>query len=291
MQLRLCRYSFTAMGSPCEIRIYAEGADKGASAIQFAVREICSLENKYSRYKPDSLLSKVNTAAEAGSGIQVDDEFIALLNYADACFKQSDGLFDITSGALGKVWDFSKLDRVTVPSQASIDAALASIGWDAVRLEGKTLSFLKPNMSLDFGGIVKEYAADCAAKLLRNQSVEFGLVNLGGDIKAIGPHPNGDPWEIKIKCPENTSEHVASMHLYNEGLATSGDYERCIEIDGIRYSHLLSPSTGWPVAGLTSVTVKAPQCVVAGSAATIAMLKGQEGKAWLDSLGVENITF
>ena len=81
------------------------------------------------------------------------------------------------------------------------------------------------------------------------------------------------------------------MHLYNEGLATSGDYERCIEIDGIRYSHLLSPKNGWPVAGLTSVTVKAPQCVVAGSAATIAMLKGQEGKAWLDSLGVENIAF
>lgn len=287
-QLRLCRYSFSAMGSPCEIRIYSEDAAKGASAIQHAVSEVCALENKYSRYKPDSILSQVNAAAARGESIHVDDEFIALFNYADACFQQSDGLFDITSGALRFAWDFSNLNQISIPSQEKIEQALAAVGWESVSLESHILRFLKPNMSLDFGGIVKEYAADCAAKILKDQGVAFGLVNLGGDIKAVGPHPNGEPWEINVKSPDQ-SGHVAVMHLHHEGLATSGDYERCFEIDGVRYSHLLSPKTGWPVKGLTSVTVKAPQCVVAGSAATIAMLKGQAGRDWLEGMGVEHV--
>lgn len=285
--LQFCRFSFHAMGSPCDIRFYAADVVEAASTFKHVVQDIVELENKYSRYKSESLLSKVNVAANQGASIDVDDEFLALLSYANACFEQSDGLFDVTSGVLRELWDFSTDAAIEIPSSEQIESVLERIGWRHVVIKDHTVSFAKKGMAIDFGGIVKEYAADCSAKKLVDQGVQFGLVNLGGDIKAVGPHPDGCPWNVKIRDPKVAGKHVAEIPLYHEGLATSGDYERCVEIEGQRYSHLLSPKTGWPVAGLSSVSVKAPQCVVAGSAATIAMLKGNQGKAWLESLGVE----
>ena len=110
---------------------------------------------------------------------------------------------------------------------------------------------------------------------------------MGGDIKAIGPHPGGAPWKINIRDAHNPGQHQGAIDLYTEGLATSGDYERFIEVNGQRYSHILSPKTGWPVNALSSVTVKAPQCVIAGSACTIAMLMEDDGVDWLNALEVE----
>lgn len=280
MSLQLCQFSFKAMGSPCEIRLYAEDNAQATAALQ-------RLENRYSRYLTDNELYKINAVAAQGGSVTIDDEFVALLHYADACYQQSDGLFDITSGLLRKAWNFASSQFLSPPSQDTIDELLEHVGWQHVVLQGNQLQFSRAGMEIDLGGIVKEYAADYAANLLWEQGIRHGLVNLGGDIKAMGPHPDGAPWEIKIRDPRTSGRHIATLSLYQEGLATSGDYERCIRIGEKRYSHILSPKTGWPVIGLASVTVKAPQCVVAGSAATIAMLKGDQGRHWLDTLKVE----
>ena len=276
------------MGSPCSISLYAADAPQGASVIHAAITEISRLENKFSRFKINNLLYEVNQIARSGSSIEVDDEFISLLHYADTCYEQSHGLFDITAGALHKIWNFNK-DNSTqkLPSAAEIDQALENIGWASVSVDGNLLSFNKPNMEIDFGGIVKEYAADSAANVCSHLGARYGLVNLGGDIKAIGPHPDGKPWQIHIRDPQNPKKPMGSMQVHNEAIATSGNYERFIEINGKRYCHILSPKTGWPVSGISTVTVKAEQCVTAGSACTIAMLMEKEGIAWLDDLGVE----
>ena len=280
-------YSFRAMGSPCTLHLYAGSAAQADRVAGVMQQEILRLEQKYSRYRDDSVTSAINATANRGDTIAVDTETAALLDYADTLWQQSDGLFDITSGLMRQAWPFHLKERFDIPSQALLDKLLQHVGWHHIKLEGNNVHFQRDGMELDLGGIVKEYAADCAASTLLAQGIRHGLINLGGDIKAIGPHPDGAPWEVKIRRPTETNSTASSMLLYDEGLATSGDYERCILLNGKRFSHILSPKTGWPVIGLASVTVKAPQCVIAGSAATIAMLKGKQGRTWLAGLGVE----
>ena len=275
------------MGSPCRILFYDTSEPVAQQKLTILKQQIDRLEDRYSRYRSGNLMAAINKAADSGGCITVDDEVIALLQYADACYQQSDGLFDITSGVLRELWDFSQPDNMKLPSQDQTLQVLERVGWRYVTIDGQQLCFSRPGMALDFGGIVKEYAADLAASQLQGLGVISGIVELGGDIRAIGPRIDGKPWTIKVRDPRKPQHHVREIQLYSEGLATSGDYERCVMIGGRRYSHLLSPRTGWPVAGLASVTVTAPQCIVAGSAATIAMLKGSEGRAWLESQGFE----
>jgi len=209
-----------------------------------------------------------------------------LLTYAFAAYERSGGLFDITSGLLRKAWDF-KSGRL--PAQEAIDRLLPHVGLEKVRWDPPTLLFTKPGMEIDFGGIAKEYAADRVADVCNSVGVAHGLVDLGGDIRVIGPHPDGQPWQIGIQHPRVPAAVVASASLLRGGLATSGDYERCIEINGRRYGHILHPRTGWPVLGLSSVSVVADQCLLAGTLSTIATLTGNQGSAWCASLGLQAV--
>lgn len=283
-QLSPSYFDFKAMGSPCTITVYAANALDAINVIQKATAEVNRLEKKFSRYIKNNVLDLVNQAAQEGTYADVDDEFLSLLHYADTCYQQSNGLFDITAGALRRVWNFSQNN---LPNDTDITNVLQHIGWQHVKIDNNRVHFLIQNMELDFGGIVKEYAADSAANICASNGIKHGLINLGGDIKAIGPHPGGTPWKINIRDAHNPGQHQGVIDLYTEGLATSGDYERFIEVNGQRYSHILSPKTGWPVNALSSVTVKAPQCVIAGSACTIAMLMEDDGVDWLNALEVE----
>jgi thiamine biosynthesis lipoprotein len=148
------------------------------------------------------------------------------------------------------------------------------------------LQFPLAGMALDFGGIGKEYAADRVADLCSTNGIDSGLIDLGGDIRIIGPHPDGSPWRVGIRNPDHPETALAMLELREGAIASSGDYERYIEVAGRRYCHILNPITGWPVQGLSSVSVTAPSCLVAGSICTIAMLKGRDGPTWLESLGV-----
>lgn len=276
------------MGSPCALSLYCADDTEFKKAVHTCVHEMQRLENKYSRYLPNSLISQINRRAGTSESIHLDNETWQLMLYADTGYQQSEGFFDVTSGILRKAWNFKTMN---IPKEETINELLDKIGWEKVSLQQGGFKLPLKGMQIDFGGIVKEYAADCLHRLLIQQEIHYGLIDLAGDIKVIGPLPNGDPWMIGIRNPNQPEQALAKIPMVSGGLASSGDYARCFELNGKRYSHILNPKTGWPVFGLAAVSVWAEQCVVAGSIATIAMLKEEtEGNQWLTDLGVPFVT-
>lgn len=257
------------MGCPCELRFHSRSRVKCRRAFERCVREIRRFDRKYSRYRPDSVTATINRAA-GRSSVPIDPETASILKYAQVCHEESGGLFDITSGVFRHVWHPR---RTTVPSQRELDALLARVGWDKVRYSGERVFLPVSGMELDFGGVVKEYAADAAAGIARRAGIRHGLVNLGGDIRIVGPQADGRPWPIGIAHPLEPDFAIAELPLAEGALTTSGGYERFVEIEGKRYGHLIDPRTGWPVDGLLSVSVVANQAIVAGSIASVALLQ------------------
>jgi len=290
--MSLHRFAFRAMAAVNEVQAHA--ADRGAAAAMAAqaINEVRRIEQKYSRYRAESVVSRINAQA-GGAPVAIDEETARLLDYADACFRQSGGLFDATSGVLRRAWRFEP--GSSVPSQAAIDALLPLIGWDRVERTRESVRLPLAGMELDFGGFGKEYAVDRAAWALREAGAESALVNLAGDLAIIGsPNklgtpgpPGGEPWRVGIRHPRMENVAIATIPVTSGAIATSGDYERYVEVDGVRHCHVLDPRTGRSARGFQSVTVHAPSCLVAGSASTIAMLMGRdEGLGWLGRLGL-----
>ena len=270
------------MGCPCELRFDADSDEAFARAVEPCLREIRRFESKYSRYLPDSVASAINRAAGVRA-VPIDGETASILKYAAVCHEQSEGRFDITSGAFRRVWH---PERTTLPTPCELEACAAKVGWDKVRLSEREVFLPLPGMELDFGGVVKEYAADAAAVVAGNGGIRHGLVNLGGDIRVVGPQADGRPWPIGIVHPRHPDAAIATLSLTGGAVTTSGGYERFVEIDGRRYSHLVDPRSGWPVDGLLSVSVVASQAIVAGSISTAALLHPQaEGLEWLERCG------
>ncbi|WP_107794080.1 FAD:protein FMN transferase [Nitrosomonas aestuarii] len=285
-KLKYNHVDFKAMGSPCTIQFYADSHKKARNTSRMVMDDVYRLEKFYSRYRTDSFLSEINRVAAIGGCITVDDETAGLLDYAATCYQQSDGLFDITSGILRKIWDFKSHQ---LPTEEAIIRIKEKVGWHQLKWARPVLSFDVPGMEIDFGGVVKEYAVDRAAALCLQAGVQHGIVNLGGDIKIVGPHPDGSPWRIAIRHPRRPDSVLETLLLQAGALASSGDYERCITLNGIRYGHVLNPKTGWPVRYLAAVSVVGELCVVAGSASTIGMLKESQGPAWLSDLGLPHL--
>lgn len=284
--LKYFRREFKAMGTPCDIQLFSGDETKAHAAAAAVIQDVQRLEAIYSRYLSTSFLSEINRTAAEGSRIDVDDETACLLDYAQTCYEQSNGLFDITSGILRRAWKF---DQGKLPEQAVIEELLEKVGWHKVVWKKPALTFTVPGMEIDFGGVVKEYAVDRAATLCLNQGIRHGVINLGGDIKVIGPRDDGSPWRVGIRHPRDNDALLDTLLLYEGALASSGDYERCIMVDGVRYGHVLNPKTGWPVRFLAAVSVIGDFCVVAGSASTIAMLKEEQGIEWLQDLGLPHL--
>ena len=279
------RVSFQAMASSCEVVLNADSAADAQHLADQAMQEVWRIEQRYSRYRSDSIVARINAAA-GQQPVVCDAETLSLLTFADQMYRQSDGLFDITSGVLRRAWNFS---QPQLPAAAEIDALLPLIGWPRVEREGTQVRLPQAGMELDFGGFGKEYAADRAAALLQQQGVAHGYVNLGGDMRAMGPRPDGSPWQMGIQHPRHRDRLLATQQLATGGLATSGDYERYIDIDGQRYCHVLHPRTGWPVRHWQTVSVTAPLAVLAGCICTIAMLKEEHGLAFLQASGCSHL--
>lgn len=285
--MRPFRRAFRAMGSPCQVQLYGESEVDVEAAARAALAEVERLEGKYSRYRDDSVVTAINRSAGDPAGICVDSETTALLDYAETAHAQSGGLFDVTSGILRRAWNH-KSGRI--PGQEEIAPLLERVGWRKVRWRRPRLVLPLSGMELDFGGYVKEYAADRVAELCRRRGVRFGMVDLGGDIAVVGPHPDGSPWRIGTRDPANPEHALTSLSLEQGAVATSGDYERFILHEGKRYSHILDPRTGWPVDGMASVSVAASHCLLAGTVSTIAMLKGtRDGVRWLEEVGLPHV--
>ncbi|MDE2627363.1 MAG: FAD:protein FMN transferase [Burkholderiales bacterium] len=288
-----CGFQFQAMSSVCEIRLDAAPGQCEpalAAAAREAIDEVRRIELKYSRYRDDSIVSRINAAAGHDASIEVDAETAALLDFAGELHTWSDGLFDITSGVLRQAWNFR---AARVPEPAALDALLPLIGWQQVEWSptgapARRIRLPRAGMELDFGGFGKEYAADRACAVLAAAGQRHGFVNLGGDIRVLGERADGSAWHFGIQHPRRTEGTIASVDMREGALASSGDYERFFEHDGRRYCHILDPRTGWPVSAWASVSVTAPACVAAGALSTIAMLKGEHA---LEFLATQQATF
>ena len=274
--------NFDAMGSRCQVKLSARSHEVAEALAAPAIAEVRRIEHKYSRYREDSLLSHINAAA-GKQAVNIDPETAELFAYADTLFQASSGLFDISSGILRRAWDFK---QPQLPTEATLAPLLEKIGWQKIRREQHDIFLPEAGMEIDFGGFGKEYAVDRAATILLERGVNSGVIDLGGDLRILGPQPNGEAWMIGIADPRQEGKICASLPVYSGALATSGDYERYVEIAGQRYCHILHPHTGYPVRYWRSVSVLAPVCIAAGSYSTIAMLKEKQATTWLAESGL-----
>jgi thiamine biosynthesis lipoprotein len=276
------RFPFRAMACDNVIECFAPSRAQADATVQAAIDEVLRIEEKYSRYRADSVVSTINASAGVAP-VEIDDETAHLLDYASICFEQSAGLFDITSGVLRRAWNF-KADRP--PNRGEIEPLLPLIGWPMVRREAHQVFLPEPGMEIDFGGFGKEYAVDRAAAVLLSFGLRHAFVSLGGDVTVTGPRDDGQPWQLGIRHPRDQNRVIARLPIASGAIATSGDYERYLDYRGTRYTHILDPKSGESVQGFQSVTVLAPTCLVAGSVSTIAMLKGNAlAGEWLNDSG------
>ena len=276
-------YHFACMASPCEVRMETLDESLALHLGEIAEREARRIEAKYSRYRDDSVLSRIN--ASGGRPVDLDEETAGLVDFADQCWKISGGRFDITSGVLRRVWRFDGSDRV--PTREEVRALKPLIGWSKVVWRAPDL-ILPEGMELDFGGLGKEYAVDRALMLIANESDTPALVNFGGDLRVSGPRRAGGRWRAAIESASAPGQSEGVIEIAAGALTTSGDARRFLLKDGVRYSHILDPRTGWPVKDPPhSVTVAAPTCIEAGFLSTLAMLHGRKAEAFLKAEGVK----
>lgn len=269
------RGAFRAMASPWEVHVAGAPRDELQRVTAAVAAEVRRIERKYSRYREDSVVAQI--VGSAGQPMCIDEETARLLGYAQTLWRESDGRFDITTGVLRRAWTFDGSDRV--PSREQIAALMPLVGWDKIEWDGVTLR-LRAGMQIDFGGIGKEYAVDRALALAGSLTPRPLLINGGGDLAANAPPQRDQPWRVGID--PGTRARAPSLQLFRGAVATSGDAHRFLLRDGIRYSHVLDPRTGWPVKDAPhSVTVLADTCSEAGSHSTLALLHGERAERYL----------
>ena len=273
------------MGGPAQLVV--DGVSELATPIETLWQTLSGrlndLEQRYSRYVDNSLVSTINRRAGTQTVTEVDTETAALLDLAGQLWEESGGLFDITSGPLRRAFNFQDGGGV---SPEHLDAAKALIGWERIEWHDNGLRLPVIGMEIDLGGLVKEYAADCAAQLMREAGVSHGLIELAGDVAAVGSQASGVPWPVGIRDPQSEGSLI-TVNLSDSAMATSGNYARVIEHEGRAYGHLLDARSGLPVEGPTSVTVIDTRCLMAGAVSTVACLKpDSDAERWLKQSGL-----
>ena len=274
----LWKVRFTAMASPCEVLMETADPAHARALGDLAAAEAWRIERTFSRYRDDNIVAAIN--GSGGAPVEVDAETADLLDFADECHRISDGLFDITSGVLRRIWRFEP--EAELPDEAQIADVLRLIGWHRVGWRRPWLE-LPVGMEIDLGGIGKEYAVDRSFALLGERAEAPYLVNFGGDLRASRARTDDSPWITGIEHPRETRNAVETLALRHGALATSGDVRRSFVHEGVVYGHILHPHTGWPVRDAPrSVTVAAPTCTQAGVLSTLAMLHGPDAEPFLE---------
>ena len=267
---------FTAMASPCEVLMEVEDWAAAQRILEAIVIEAVRIETKFSRYLTDNIVFRINHAD--GKAVGLDAETTRLISFADELYEMSDGLFDITSGVLRQIWKFDGSDRLPEPS--AVSEMLGKIGWQKVSWD-RSMIKMPVGMEIDLGGIGKEYAVDRCVQIARELADDSILVNFGGDLATTGRRRHNGYWSVG-RLVTGADSSLSMFKLYQGAIATSGDAHRYLLKDGVRYSHVLNPKTGWPVPGAPhTVSVAAPTCLEAGMMTTLAMLQGRRAEEFL----------
>lgn len=258
-----------------EVKLYGnpEDIDKVSSEIYKAVAEVDSTCNIYN---PESELSRLNATAY-DKPFKCSDLLWELLMESKKWYDTSNGAFDISATPLMKLWGFYR-KRKTLPSEKELAEAKKAVGLDKVVFnnEEKTVKFTVPGMRLDMGGIAKGFAVERGAEVAGKMGVDTGLINLSGNAICLPkPFPGKKKYIIGVKNPLLKNTLCGKIELLGQSIATSGDYERYVVIDGKHYAHIMDPRTGKPVENVYAVTVITPSATVADALSTTVFVNGQ----------------
>jgi thiamine biosynthesis lipoprotein len=272
----LRRLAFRALGTHCEVQ-YRPRRPEAAAPFEWAVRTwVENFESRYSRFRADSIVSRINAAA-GRAWTEIDREMEDMLGVCASVHALTQGIIDVTAGPLLLLWDYHRATP-TVPSAAQVTAARALVGWHLVQRQPGAVRLARPGMRLDFGGWGKEWAVDAVASLAEQHDIPHALVDFGHDIRCVGAPPDRPAWHVGLEDPHRPGTTCGSVALRaGRGIASSGDYLRGFTVGGRRYGHIIDPRTGQPVAhGCRQVTVIADTCFQAGLLSTTAFVLGAE---------------
>ena len=263
------------MGNRFEITVVGNDPLWGDERIADAVEEISRIEKLFTTFDESSQTNLINRNAGI-TPVKVDKEVYDLIERSKKISALTQGAFDITYGSIDKrMWNFDKT-MTSLPDPQTAKQLVRLINYRNVILDEKNCSvFLKEKgMRIGFGGIGKGYAAEKAKSLLQQKGVKSGIINAAGDLTAWGYQPNGKPWTIGIADPDTKRQAFSFLEITNTSIATSGNYEKFVFIDGKKYSHTIDPKTGLPVRGIKSVTIICPNAEIADAMATPVMIMG-----------------
>ena len=263
------------MGNRFEITVVGDDEKWAAERIDEAVAEISRIERLLTTFNENSQTSLINLNAGI-KPVKVDKEVFDIIQRSKRISSITQGAFDISYGSVDKrLWNFDKT-MTSLPDAATAKKLVRLINYQNIVLdESKCTVFLKEEgMRIGFGGIGKGYAAERAKLILKQKGVESGIVNAAGDLTAWGHQPNGKEWTIGIADPDATHHPFSYLSITNMAVATSGNYEKFVVIDGKKYSHTIDPKTGLPVTGIKSVTIISPNAEIADAMATPVMIMG-----------------
>ena len=276
------RYDFSAplMATTFRISLHADSKEQAETAADAAFKHIAYFNTVFSDYEPNSELMQLCNAGP-NTPFRASPALFDLITRSLDLARLTDGAFDSTCGNLSQLWRRTKRVK-KLPPVDRLAKALAATDWRAVQLDAKskTITLLKPGMLLDLGGIAKGYAADEGLRILREHGLTRALVMAGGDIAIGDPPPGADAWEIKLrtftKPTPDAEEKMETVRLKHCGVSTSGDLYQFTDIEGVRYSHILSPKTGLALTTRIACSVIAPDCTTSDALATAMCVLGKE---------------
>ena len=264
------------MGSRFDITIVAQDEATANRYIDKAIEEISRIEKLISSWNPTSQTSEINKNAGI-SPVKVDQELIDLIERSITISKITDGAFDISYASIDKVWRYDG-SMTQMPSKEAIENSVAKIGYQNIVLDKKAQTvFLKlEDMKIGFGAIGKGYAADKVRSMLKAEGIKSGIINASGDLTTWGKQPDGTDWMVGITNPLNKDHIFSWFPVYNAAVATSGNYEKYVTFNGVKYSHIIDPRTGYPSTGILSATIFAPSAELCDALATSVFITGVE---------------
>ncbi len=264
------------MGSRFDITVVASNEKEGNEYIDSAIFEIARIEKLISSWDVNSETSLINKL----SGIQpikVDKELFDLIERSIAISTLTNGAFDISYASMDRIWKYDGSMR-EMPSEEKISNSIKKVGYKNIIIdkEAQTVFLKLKGMKIGFGAIGKGYAADKAKALLIEKGAKAGIINASGDLNAWGKQANGKDWMVAITNPLNKNKVFSWLPINDSAIVTSGNYEKFVSFNGIRYSHIIDPRTGYPSTGIISTSIMTSNAELADAISTSVFVMGVE---------------
>lgn len=264
------------MGSRFEIIAVSEDSNLAKKGINSAIEEIRRIEKLISSWDPSSQTSAINLNAGKQT-VAIDDELFYLIKRCNKISQLTEGHFDISYASMDKIWKFDG-SMNALPESSTVAASVSKINFQDIILDDSSKSVFLKNlgMKIGFGAIGKGYAANRAKSIMSGLGIMNGIINAGGDLISWGSQENGKPWQIAVTEPTDKTKNLGWLDISNSAVVTSGNYEKYVEFNGKRYTHIINPKTGYPAYGLRSVTIVCKDAEIADAIATSVFIMGKE---------------